>query len=862
MAVIKYRSKNEVNIKDKPRVYFTCHPDDLNKHLDKVCEDIFKTQDCVIYYTENMSDCISEPDRDVLIGQNNLVVIPVTFKLLTTPNRAMDEDLVYALKEHIPVLPIIMESGIDEFYARGDKFGELQYLNPYSGDTTEIAYEDKLEKFLASVLINSDLANRVRTAFDAYIFLSYRKKDRNYANQLMRLIHNHPECRDIAVWYDEFLTPGESFKENINKILCDSKLFTLLVTPNLLEEPNGKPNYVMAEEYPAALQSGISILPAEMELTDKEILNKKFKGIPTCVDPRNEQEFKNRLVESICKIVKTTHNEDPVHAFLIGLAYIDGIDVEVDRERGLKLIISAAEAELPEAMSCLRNMYYVGKGVRMDYIEAGKWALKLADLYKRQYGTDHPTTIEAMQCLADINFELGDYEASLKLNQEVYDASLRVFGEEKSDTLIPLCRCVHIHCQLGNYVQAFEQCEKIQLLCERHLGEEHPVSIESMRSMMLTQIKLGRYREALELCQKELAICLKTTGNSSIETLIAQNDLSSIYTNLEEHQAAKKILEEILPICKKELGVAHPITLTVMGNLGANYSICGDGEKALEIATRVLEQYSQLYGQDHPYTLLALSNSAQAFEDVKEYSTAKTLQKAAYEYRCKVLGNEHPDVIISLARLSSVYSHLKDYENALSTGEKAYALSCKVLGDLHTQTIKIRDNLACYHDEFGDKHRSLELYEKAYLINCKLYGKAHEKTIKSLHMLSHRYHSLGLDVDALRLLEDTYSCLCEFLGETHILILRVLDDLTYIHSEMDNLTKALNLWQHAYDVRLIEFGEDHSDLKWIQKKMDSQKRWSALKHSWKKSNCCQHCGNKFIGLFKKRCRACGKPKDY
>lgn len=97
----------------------------------------------------------------------------------------------------------------------------------------------------------------------------------------MQLIHSHPECRDIAIWYDEFLTPGESFKENISKVLSDSKLFALLVTPNLLEEPDGRPNYVMAEEYPAAQQSGIEILPAEMENTDKEKLSEKYKGILT-----------------------------------------------------------------------------------------------------------------------------------------------------------------------------------------------------------------------------------------------------------------------------------------------------------------------------------------------------------------------------------------------------------------------------------------------------------------------------------------------------------------------------------------------------------------------------------------------------
>ncbi len=116
------------------------------------------------------------------------------------------------MPKHIPVLPFMMEEGLDILYATEEYFGEAQYLNPRSHDTTEIRYEEKLKNYLDSVLISDETARRIRTAFDAYIFLSYRKKDRKYANELMHLIHDIPNFRDIAIWYDEFLTPGENFK--------------------------------------------------------------------------------------------------------------------------------------------------------------------------------------------------------------------------------------------------------------------------------------------------------------------------------------------------------------------------------------------------------------------------------------------------------------------------------------------------------------------------------------------------------------------------------------------------------------------------------------------------------------------------
>ena len=136
----------------------------------------------------------------------------------------------------------MQEGGLDDVFNK--KFGDLQYLDKFNTDPTSIPYEEKLTKYLESVIVGDELAKKVRAAFDAYIFLSYRKKDRKYAQELMKLIHSNPLCRDIAIWYDEFLTPGEDYNRNIENALSKSKMFILVVTPCLLEESN----YVMRVE--------------------------------------------------------------------------------------------------------------------------------------------------------------------------------------------------------------------------------------------------------------------------------------------------------------------------------------------------------------------------------------------------------------------------------------------------------------------------------------------------------------------------------------------------------------------------------------------------------------------------------------
>ena len=39
MSNIKFETKNNIDIDKKPRVYFTCHPDDFGKYFKKICDD-------------------------------------------------------------------------------------------------------------------------------------------------------------------------------------------------------------------------------------------------------------------------------------------------------------------------------------------------------------------------------------------------------------------------------------------------------------------------------------------------------------------------------------------------------------------------------------------------------------------------------------------------------------------------------------------------------------------------------------------------------------------------------------------------------------------------------------------------------
>ncbi len=391
MCALNYKTRGDSSPAGKARVFFTCHPTDFPLCFRRITDDILEQQNCAIWYLNPEE----EPDPaqyEADLEQMQLFVIPVTARFLKEPNRARLADFPYAAAHHKPVLPIMMESGLSGMF--NNVCGDLQAVDIRTDDVTATPYEERLSTFLKSVLIGNEQEEKIRQAFDTYIFLSYRKIDRAYAQNLMKLIHRNEFCRDIAIWYDEFLVPGESFNDAIRNALQKSPLFALAVTPSLLmKNDEGEDNYVMRTEYPMARDSGKIILPFELQPTDPEALKVRFPGIGEdsgrpCVSAEDAKAVAKALEEAIGSIVFSTKKKDAAHTFFIGLAYLGGVDVEVDQERAAGLIRKAADEGLPEAMEKLVSMYRYGEAVRRDYAEAIRWQEKLAGRRLSTYEAD------------------------------------------------------------------------------------------------------------------------------------------------------------------------------------------------------------------------------------------------------------------------------------------------------------------------------------------------------------------------------------------------------------------------------------------------------------------------------------------
>ena len=579
---LQFKTRGMSDPKGKPKVYFSCHPEDFNEVFPLISDDLLNHANCAVWYdaelgdlqnyTEDYSVKAQADELKDILKEMQLVVFAVTSKFLHEKHRATDMELPMALKNHIPVLPIMLENGLG--YEFSNTCAKIQVVRKYETDTTATPYEEVLQAFLNSVLVGDELAELVRSAFDAYIFLSYRKKDRKHAQRLMRLIHENKQFQVIAIWYDEFLIPGEGFNEAIKDAFEKCSLFAMAVTPYLEEDGN----YVMRVEYPMARDrrsenNDFEIIPVEMyepedgdegkewridqsHLKDKDF---KYKDIQDLKDEHQLPAMNQSFIDALTRIARKENDGSARHRLFIGLAYLDGIDVEVNHERALKLIKSAAEDPTPcmEATAKLADMYLNGNGVETDFAQAILWQEKLAAQYKvaydeynnpnehSGYGTAY---FKALLKLSDMHRNAGNIQAAIDIARQSLSFSEELeqevgVREQERDKALILNRLGSLYRETGDYRPAEDCFVKASLIYEQQAAEigtrraRRDLSISYERLGDISRIK-GDLSDADENYQKTREI-RQHLADESFSTG-SRRDLSAVLTKLGNIRKSEK----------------------------------------------------------------------------------------------------------------------------------------------------------------------------------------------------------------------------------------------------------------------------------------------------------------------------------
>lgn len=550
----------------KQDVFITGHPADM-PWFRTIANDVLDLWDCKVYVDAEPQQSVDRKDRFLSLGEMNLVILLITEHFLMTENTARDVDFPFLMDKKIPVLPIVLQSGLESAF--NSVCGDLHLLNKSAAD-----YRPKMQERFSKLFGDDELQGAVQKAFSGAAFLSYRKKDREHALQLMHLIHQLDSCWDLAIWYDDFLTLGEDYDEEIDYHLNRGKIFILAVTPNLLEEGN----YVLTIEYPSAVRLGKKVIPVELVDTDREALRAKFPGLPECIQVNDVQTLERVLLKAKQELHMQSNPPSVENDYLLGQAYLKGICVEINRQRGIDLLMKAAEQGHFRAAYELGFLYGNGNGVEIDLEKERYWLGKCVDLAQKSFETEGGaqwgrTLALDLLNLSDCYYNLHRIQEAKELllrQQEIsvwlWNEGLMGAGSNPGNAWLRLGR---IAVEEGDYSTAEVYYEK---------AEE-----------ILTAIY-----QSCETAQstRSLALLLGLRGELCAQRFHVGGDVSYLLREIQYMQKAEIPQRRLVEVYKQQQEIHNLVSIYF--NLGEAYEKCGelsqDPEESLSFYERARDR--------------------------------------------------------------------------------------------------------------------------------------------------------------------------------------------------------------------------------------------------------------------------------
>ena len=236
------------------------------------------------------------------------------------------------------------------------------------------------------------------------------------------------------------------------------------------------------------------ILPVEMESTDPERLAALYSGIPSAVNSEDKDKIYRWIKDIIPDIISAKQNKDARHSFFMGLAYLSGIDVEVDRGRAISLIETAANDGLDDALEKLVSMYSYGDGVSQSYDDAIKWQEKLVDKYadiseKTMKEENIIVFLRHIDDLGNLAYTAGDYKKARENYEAMYNASkLMVSGAVGKN----------IFSKIGNIIKKYSGHSK-------YFMESYFYFLKSIRMLLFICVDIGDGFGRDEMVKKAMA---------------------------------------------------------------------------------------------------------------------------------------------------------------------------------------------------------------------------------------------------------------------------------------------------------------------------------------------------------------------
>lgn len=267
----------------------------------------------------------------------------------------------------------------------------------------------------------------------------------------------------------------------------------------------------------------------------------------------------------------------------------------------------------------LRRRLYLQEGLAFYLWSQGYWdeAEKLDVLVveenKKEFGMEHPETLESLEGLASTFESQGKWAEAAKLDKHVFE------------------------------------------IREKHLGPTHELTLTSKLCLANNYGEQGRTEEAKSLTVEVLETSKSVFGADHVNTIDAMATLGSIYADLERLEEAEYLTKHAWNWKKDFHGAEHKCTLSVATTLAIIYNRQDRLDEAEELTLQTVEIKERKLGPKHPSTLTSKGNLIRLYQDKEEWKKAEELALHVIRDQTDRVGSAHYETLIEKKKLVDIY---------------------------------------------------------------------------------------------------------------------------------------------------------------------------------------------------------------
>jgi serine/threonine protein kinase len=197
-------------------------------------------------------------------------------------------------------------------------------------------------------------------------------------------------------------------------------------------------------------------------------------------------------------------------------------------------------------------------------------------------GDDHPAVFESLNALAaSVGSDARNFDEATALHQEVLERGSRILGEDHSAVLEAMSALGRIAYELGQWDASYRTDEELARLVERKYGANDPVTLRLLARRIYDLRRIpGRFKESERLRLEAIERCRRVLGPDHRTTVFLLVDQGYSDQDKGRWGSAIKGRREILDLVRTRFGDRHLETLFAEDMLGGTLRAFGDFQEA------------------------------------------------------------------------------------------------------------------------------------------------------------------------------------------------------------------------------------------------------------------------------------------